>query len=653
MSQSPEKQEAEKSELDSYFRGWKALSELIGRGRSFSGREKNTAFLNLRDGSFADVSSVTGLDFSDDARAVVSCDWDFDGRVDFWVSNRTAPRVRLLMNEGGESGNWVAIRLSGTRSNRDAIGAKVTLDVGGERRVKSVKAGDGFLAQSSRWLHFGLGEAEEARVTVRWPGGETEEFGMVKGGAFYDGVEGGGVLEIWDAPKVELAVRELPVVMEEGLKRTVMVGRIPLPKVEGVKAQDGKARVLSLWSGTCPLCVEEMKEWAAREREIRESGVEVIAVNVDEFVGGEVAELPEGFPFEGMGATKELLEALELFRGTFVELQGPISLPCHFLLDEKGKVAVMYEGSLGVEVFLKDVGELGQDVRGQRESAVPFVGQWASLPFEPQVRRYAHAFAKAGKPEREVRYLKEFLEGEAEWTDEVIGVRYGLGELLLEKERVDEAVAVFAPFIEGGKVTARANQEVGETLLKLGAVGPAAGHLRAAVPFMGGDASLRYNLGLAYAAAGKNEEALVELSESVRLEPQRAQTFLHLGNVLLGMGRAGDAVRSYRAALKLQEGWSPAANKLAWVLATHGDDEVRDGKEALRLIGPVVEKEGGRNVVTLATLAAGYAEVGNFEAAVQVVERALVLAERGGKKGQVEVLQGYLEEYRGGKALRR
>ncbi|NIP94492.1 MAG: hypothetical protein GWO24_14035, partial [Akkermansiaceae bacterium] len=72
----------------------------IGEGRSFSGHEKNCCFLNTGGGRFADVSAAVGLAFDDDGRAVSVCDWDFDGRQDLWVTNRTAPRVRLLRNAG-------------------------------------------------------------------------------------------------------------------------------------------------------------------------------------------------------------------------------------------------------------------------------------------------------------------------------------------------------------------------------------------------------------------------------------------------------------------------------------------------------------------------------------------------------------------------
>ncbi|MFT7443317.1 MAG: hypothetical protein ACI9AF_000212, partial [Granulosicoccus sp.] len=110
-----------------YRRHLKRLNELISDGGSLSGHERNCAFLNVEGGKFATVSAVSGLDFSDDARSPVSIDWDRDGDLDLWVANRTAPQLRFLRNDTQESNHFVSLRLRGTTSNRDGIGARVEI----------------------------------------------------------------------------------------------------------------------------------------------------------------------------------------------------------------------------------------------------------------------------------------------------------------------------------------------------------------------------------------------------------------------------------------------------------------------------------------------------------------------------------------------
>ncbi len=157
---------------DEYAKGWLAMSEMIWSGSSWSGRERNVSFLNLGDGDFVDISSISGFDYIDDARALALTDWDLDGDLDVWLRNRTGPQLRFLENKLNEK-NFLSIKLQGTKSNRDAVGARVTVRSGDKKLVQEVAAGSGYMAQSGKRLHFGLGDDTRIDdVEVRWPGGE-------------------------------------------------------------------------------------------------------------------------------------------------------------------------------------------------------------------------------------------------------------------------------------------------------------------------------------------------------------------------------------------------------------------------------------------------------------------------------------------------
>ena len=166
--------EADRAFLESHRR----IGDLIDQGNSFSGSERNCLFMNTRDGRFATVSAVTGIDFPDDARSPGLVDWDHDGDLDLWVSNRTAPMLRFLRNDSQTKNHWIALKLTGKDCNRDAIGARVTIRLkGGGLVMRTLKAGEGFLAQSSKWLHFGLGDAAAIEtISVQWPGGKAADF---------------------------------------------------------------------------------------------------------------------------------------------------------------------------------------------------------------------------------------------------------------------------------------------------------------------------------------------------------------------------------------------------------------------------------------------------------------------------------------------
>ena len=155
-----------------YERGWNAINELIRSDTTWNGYERNVLYANNRDGTFSAVSGAAGLDFPEDSRSFALADLDHDGRLEVVLKNRNAPQLRVLRNVMKEIGGSIAFRLRGTKSNRDAVGAAVTIEAEGRRQTKYVQAGSGFLSQHSKELFFGVGEAPGAvSATVRWPSG--------------------------------------------------------------------------------------------------------------------------------------------------------------------------------------------------------------------------------------------------------------------------------------------------------------------------------------------------------------------------------------------------------------------------------------------------------------------------------------------------
>ncbi|MEM9692243.1 MAG: ASPIC/UnbV domain-containing protein [Myxococcota bacterium] len=159
---------------------------------SLSGYERDRLFLQDERG-FTDVSLHAGVDHPGDSRASAPVDVDRDGRLDLAVTHANAPRFSLFGNRLVNAGEFVAIRLVGGRnadrragrwSNRDAIGARVTIETeAGARIVRERRAGQGFAAQQSSTLLVGIGRAPAATsVTVRWPSGRVSEQGHVGAG---------------------------------------------------------------------------------------------------------------------------------------------------------------------------------------------------------------------------------------------------------------------------------------------------------------------------------------------------------------------------------------------------------------------------------------------------------------------------------------
>ncbi len=109
-------------------------------------------------------------------RGVAMADFDADGDLDVALLQSNRP-VRLLRNDGGNARSWLEIDLAGTRSNRDGIGARITLSAGGRRQIQEVRSGTSYCSQHALRQHFGLGrERSFDWVEVRWPSGLRERF---------------------------------------------------------------------------------------------------------------------------------------------------------------------------------------------------------------------------------------------------------------------------------------------------------------------------------------------------------------------------------------------------------------------------------------------------------------------------------------------
>ena len=138
-------------------------------------RNPRIVLRNLGNGEFADVSAASGPGITTvhSSRGCAFGDFDNDGRVDVVIMNMSEP-PSLLKNETPGANHWLKLKLTGTKSNRSAIGARVFLTAGGRRQRQEVLSQSSFYSQSDLRLHFGLGTASTADVEIRWPSGLTE-----------------------------------------------------------------------------------------------------------------------------------------------------------------------------------------------------------------------------------------------------------------------------------------------------------------------------------------------------------------------------------------------------------------------------------------------------------------------------------------------
>lgn len=136
-------------------------------------RQRNLLYHNARNGTFNDVSSIggPGLQLRRSGRGVAFADFDNDGDLDVAVNNQNDSPT-LLRNNGGNKNHWLSVRLVGTLSNRDGIGARIAILAGGRRQIAEIHSGGSYLSQNDLRVHFGLGQAPKVdRLEIHWPSG--------------------------------------------------------------------------------------------------------------------------------------------------------------------------------------------------------------------------------------------------------------------------------------------------------------------------------------------------------------------------------------------------------------------------------------------------------------------------------------------------
>ena len=162
------------------------IEEEIGKVQpKVSYREAPLLFRNMANHRFENATAAMGADFNRPvvARGAAYADFDRDGDLDLLISTNHGPAY-LFRNDGGNRNHWLCVRLTGTRSNRDGIGAAVRIESASGKQWNTVRSGSSYCSQSDLALTFGLGKDTAASVQVEWPSGSKQQIGKVAADQF-------------------------------------------------------------------------------------------------------------------------------------------------------------------------------------------------------------------------------------------------------------------------------------------------------------------------------------------------------------------------------------------------------------------------------------------------------------------------------------
>jgi len=600
-------------------------------------------FLNARDQTFVPAASAFGLDHPSDSRSVAATDWDGDGDLDLWMANRTGPRARFLVNPLNSAGSYVALLLEGSRCNRDAIGARVQVepveaDKAWKPLVRFVKAGDGYLAQGSRWLHFGLGDYRgKVRCTIDWPDGSRDELGPLDAGQRYRVLQSRDqeTARVTQAP-ARSSIRtwrdEPPAEPRDaGTARVVAHEGLPMPTIPWVRWDGSPVNDLErdadrpclvvLWASWCQPCIQELSRLQADAERWRREGLQWTTLNLDDWdqpIEARRAKVETilkswSSPLPGGLATPAAIEALDVVQRVLVSHQEPMPLPMSLLLDDAGRVAVVYKGAPDEATLLADLRRVQRhEPATWRDFALPFPGRWYIQPAPPDLLAIPTKLLELERPDASFRYLLQHIPPP--------GTRVN----------AEAAAKLSDEDLPGDDLPADSDRN---------ARPPAAWYELFRAPLA--DAYLR--TGVALAQQRQFEAAQASLQGALRCDAGNYDALAALASLYGATGQPGRSLAVYQKMLALQPQDLSVANNVAWLMATSRDASVRNPEQAVQVAEKVCRLTQRRMPATLDTLAAAYAAAGRFDEAIRTVEEAIEKA--GPDSQQLRSLREHLQQY--------
>jgi tetratricopeptide (TPR) repeat protein len=256
--------------------------------------------------------------------------------------------------------------------------------------------------------------------------------------------------------------------------------------------------------------------------------------------------------------------------------------------------------------------------------------------------------AKRGNDDEAIAHYREAVRIRPEYAE----AHFGLGVMLARQGRQEEAVPHFRQASRINPRLVSPYEESRPASITQGQAETGMTHDGEASQKDLNAAEARHNLGIAKARQGNVDEAAAHFREALRLDPGSSESHASLAMALSSLGNLDEAIVHYREAIRLKPEDPKPYNNLAWIRATHPDPRLRDGSEAVELGKRACELSHRKDPNFLDTLAAGYAEAGQFSEAIATLKEAIALAVSLGSKESIPDLERRLEGYKQGRPYR-
>ena len=550
--------------------------------------QRNLLYQNAG-GTFVEVGTMVGWDFAEEkvSRGGALGDYDNDGDLDLLVMNlNDAPT--LLHNRGGSRSNWLGLELIGTKSNRDAQGARVALFADAGQQIREVQRGVGYLSQSDGRVLFGLGAAEEVeRVEIRWPSGrmqvlerpETRRYLVVR-----EGEEDIVSSYVGPADTEGLVTREQPVQMDS---------RLTVPRYA---------------AGEDQTATDHYKAGVERYRQGRyEEAIDALRTSIRMQPDDLKTYYSLGIAlYSGLGRAEEAAAVLEevVARDSSWAQIYPLLGAVYMDLNRKDRAIQLLERAVVLDPKWENYNRLGlAQLRNENLTAATSAFEHAvrQAPWQPHLHlNLARIYERQGREQAAARQRQIFaqlrpvqdkvqrhLENLSAFPGDIES-RHLLGEAYMAQGRIEEALTVF----------------------------------RQVIAIDSSYAPAHYGLGAALHYKNELQAAIEAYERACELQPDMVGAFADLGQAYHQLRDYERAIAAYRRALVLQSGMQAVRTKLGMACAQRGDlDQAVEAFKMVLNVDPTL-------VEARDALAQVYAAQGQYAAAIREWEAVLRLDPR-------------------------
>ncbi|MFZ0307396.1 MAG: FG-GAP-like repeat-containing protein [Candidatus Sulfotelmatobacter sp.] len=606
-----------------YEQGWSAINELIRADGTWSGFERNVFYANNGDGTFSDVSGAVGLDFLEDGRAFALADFDQDGRQEIFLKNRNGPQLRLLKNVIENLPPSIAFRLRGTKSNRDAIGAAVTVETEAGRQTRMLQAGSGFLSQHSKEVFFGLGKSKGAvRASIRWPSGQVQDLHDLPPNHRVWVEEGAEPLRIEPfrsqtssrnqfSAAAPQATEPFPSTIETWLLAPVAAPDFSLRDLTGqvhtLAVLRGKPVLLNFWLTKSARCQEDLNVFSRVHAQWVAQGLHLLTVNMDDPADGEnfaALARERRFSFPVLRGSDDVAGIYNILYRYVFDRHRDLGLPTSFLIDSRGDVVKIYQGPVNSEHLEHDYRHIPQTDAERLARALPFPGKTdtfefgrnylssgsvffqrgyydqAAASFQLAIRddpSSAEAFYGLGSAYLNLQKTTEARESferavklPASYPDTLANAWNNLGLLDTRENRTDQAVRCFEEAVRLSPDHLITLNNLGNAYRQLKNWDRARSTFERALEVNPTDPEANYGLGMVFAQVNKTEGAYEFLQRALKSRPAYPEALNNLGILYLRTQRRDEAVASFEECIRIAPAFDQSYLNLARVYNVEG-----------------------------------------------------------------------------------